>query len=170
MWEGVGGTDWPWLLIIDMHARAGRSHIAVTTIEKANSIVNLLIKEGSIGQLTCLVVDEMHMMGGASVWVKTVMGCDFAHLRVVSHFVISPHRLAARVPAGAAHEQAPVHAARRFARPSSRGHRRRRRSSWRGPPAPALAPGSASGGHVGDAAQPGGGTSADGDGQHVPCR
>lgn len=39
----------------------------MTTIEKANSIVNLLIKKGSIGQLTCLVVDEMHMMGGASV-------------------------------------------------------------------------------------------------------
>jgi replicative superfamily II helicase len=48
-----------------VHAtRAGRSHIGVCTIEKANSLVNKLIQDGSIRQLTCLVVDEMHMMGG----------------------------------------------------------------------------------------------------------
>ena len=40
----------------------GRCQIGVCTIEKANALVNKMIQEGTIGQLSCLVVDELHMM------------------------------------------------------------------------------------------------------------
>ncbi|GAB5030902.1 dna polymerase theta [Nannochloropsis oceanica] len=40
----------------------GRCQIGVCTIEKANALVNKMIQEETIGQLSCLVVDELHMM------------------------------------------------------------------------------------------------------------
>lgn len=37
--------------------------IAVCTIEKANSLVNRLMEEKKLSSLTCVVIDEMHMIG-----------------------------------------------------------------------------------------------------------
>ena len=37
--------------------------VAICTIEKANSLVNHLLEEGSVGQLGMMVVDELHMVG-----------------------------------------------------------------------------------------------------------
>ncbi|KAK9789408.1 hypothetical protein WJX73_009184 [Symbiochloris irregularis] len=37
--------------------------VAVCTIEKANMTVNKLIQEGRVGELTCVVIDELHMVG-----------------------------------------------------------------------------------------------------------
>lgn len=53
------------------------------TIEKANSLVNKLIQEGQIGQLTCLVVDEMHMMGGT--FLPTSVPFTHNHLTSALH-------------------------------------------------------------------------------------
>ena len=40
--------------------------LAVATIEKANGLVNRMLEEGSLDQLTCVVVDELHMLGDSS--------------------------------------------------------------------------------------------------------
>ena len=34
----------------------------VCTIEKANTLVNRLLEQGGLGQLSCIVVDELHMV------------------------------------------------------------------------------------------------------------
>ena len=37
--------------------------VAVCTIEKANSLVNRLVEEKRTGEVACVVIDEMHMVG-----------------------------------------------------------------------------------------------------------
>ncbi|CAH0605555.1 unnamed protein product [Chrysodeixis includens] len=41
-------------------------HVAICTIEKANSLVNRLLDEGSISELGAIVVDELHLLGDPS--------------------------------------------------------------------------------------------------------
>lgn len=36
--------------------------IAVCTMEKANIVVNKLLEEGRLGEVVCIVVDEVHML------------------------------------------------------------------------------------------------------------
>jgi DNA polymerase theta len=40
--------------------------VAVATIERANSLVNRMMEEKTLDQLTCVVVDELHMLGDHS--------------------------------------------------------------------------------------------------------
>lgn len=40
-----------------------RVHMAICTIEKANSLVNRLLEEGTLASLGALVVDELHLIG-----------------------------------------------------------------------------------------------------------
>ena len=40
--------------------------VAVCTIEKGNSIVNRMMEKGELGEIGCVVVDEVHMVGDAS--------------------------------------------------------------------------------------------------------
>jgi DNA polymerase theta len=37
--------------------------VIVATIEKANSLVNKMLEDDTLGQLGCVVVDELHMVG-----------------------------------------------------------------------------------------------------------
>ena len=41
---------------------AGKGHIAVCTIEKANAVVNKLMEDGELDKLCCVVLDELHMI------------------------------------------------------------------------------------------------------------
>jgi DNA polymerase theta len=37
--------------------------VIVATIEKANSLINKMLEDDTLGQLGCVVVDELHMVG-----------------------------------------------------------------------------------------------------------
>jgi DNA polymerase theta len=37
--------------------------VIVATIEKANGLVNKMLEDDTLGQLGCVVVDELHMVG-----------------------------------------------------------------------------------------------------------
>lgn len=43
-----------------------RTDVAVCTIEKANSLVNRMLEEGTLDALGCIVVDELHLLGDPS--------------------------------------------------------------------------------------------------------
>lgn len=38
-------------------------HIAIATIEKANSIINRLMEDGDLMSLGAVVIDELHLLG-----------------------------------------------------------------------------------------------------------
>lgn len=38
-------------------------HIAIATIEKANSLINRLLEEGDLSSLGAVVIDELHLLG-----------------------------------------------------------------------------------------------------------
>ena len=48
--------------------------MAVCTMEKANVAINRLQAEGRLGELCCVVVDELHLVGGGGwQWVGGVL-------------------------------------------------------------------------------------------------
>ena len=56
--------------------------IVVCTIEKANALVLRLIDEENLGMLSCLIVDELHMVRCACSFVaceQCVPSCPLAH-------------------------------------------------------------------------------------------
>jgi len=44
-------------------SRSYKEHVLVCTIEKANGIFNSLVMRGKSGQLSCVMFDEMHVLG-----------------------------------------------------------------------------------------------------------
>ena len=38
-------------------------HVAIATIEKANSLINRLMEDGNLGDLGAVVIDELHLLG-----------------------------------------------------------------------------------------------------------
>ena len=46
--------------------------VAVCTIEKANSLINRLVEEGRTGEVACVVIDEMHMVGKQLLCLESV--------------------------------------------------------------------------------------------------
>ena len=51
--------------------------IAVCTIERANILVNRMLEEGTLHQISFVAIDELHMMGKA--WTYLTLGslCNF---------------------------------------------------------------------------------------------
>lgn len=38
-------------------------HVAIATIEKANSLINRLMEDGNLDTLGAVVIDELHLLG-----------------------------------------------------------------------------------------------------------
>ena len=47
----------------------------VCTVEKANLVVNRMLEEGTLGLLSCVVVDEVHMLDDRDRWGHVERAC-----------------------------------------------------------------------------------------------
>lgn len=43
-----------------------RADLAICTIEKANGLINRALEDGSLSDIGCVVVDELHLLGDPS--------------------------------------------------------------------------------------------------------
>ena len=65
VWSGLGVTVAGFYNAVGGHSLEGID-VAVCTIERANGLINVLIAGGRLGELACLVIDELHMLGDST--------------------------------------------------------------------------------------------------------